>query len=390
MKKSKPALSGLTIRLVAQVKVHVLKLSNFIFEKYRMKFRGDLSMKILDMTNGRETYRVEMKQSPLWETALGIAVVTYPEIHHTLVRSGEEWDKLKATLDSELIEQLQYVQTNNTWFTLLQLLHQREFADVGEYVAFVKELPAEELLFQALPYLGAGLEAQRNRAARGDQQAVEEMIDASRGHLFFPGYVRFLAQVDMEELRVHLVDVMARWYAAVVLPQEAEIRRVLKRDYEAKQAMLAKMEPEAFVEWATGGIKYLPEPSVTRVVLIPQAVYRPWSISAVLPFTKVYYYPVSDESLEMELNPYRPHSHLVQMYKALGDENRLRIVKLLSEGDRSLQELTDSLDLAKSTIHHHLSLLRAAKLVKTDDTKYVLQRSSLLLADKLLQQYLEG
>ena len=46
-------------------------------------------------------------------------------------------------------------------------------------------------------------------------------------------------------------------------------------------------------------------------------------------------------------------------HKALGDEARLRIVKMLFEKERTLQEITERLQLGKSTVHHHLKLLRA-------------------------------
>jgi DNA-binding transcriptional ArsR family regulator len=47
----------------------------------------------------------------------------------------------------------------------------------------------------------------------------------------------------------------------------------------------------------------------------------------------------------------------------LGDETRLRILKLLAGKDLYLTEIAQQLDLSKPTIKHHLALLRAAGLV---------------------------
>ncbi|MCK9907225.1 hypothetical protein MXD63_45420, partial [Frankia sp. Cpl3] len=55
---------------------------------------------------------------------------------------------------------------------------------------------------------------------------------------------------------------------------------MLERDYRSKLPMQQKLEPEALVEWATGGIQYSPEPTVTDVLLIPHYIYRPWNIQA--------------------------------------------------------------------------------------------------------------
>src|SRR5690625_8040555 len=68
-----------------------------------------------------------------------------------------------------------------------------------------------------------------------------------------------------------------------------------------------------------------------------------------------------------------PNNLLVLKHKALSDELRLRIIKLLSEKDHSLQELTEQLSIGKTTIHHHLKLLRAAKLVEMNKGKYSLK-----------------
>lgn len=84
-----------------------------------------------------------------------------------------------------------------------------------------------------------------------------------------------------------------------------------------------------------------------------------------------------------------PSNFLVQKHKALGDEVRLRIVKLLSENDRSLQSLTEQLNMGKTTIHHHLKILRAAKIVGMNGLKYSLKANVLGLLSKELDQYIK-
>lgn len=54
---------------------------------------------------------------------------------------------------------------------------------------------------------------------------------------------------------------------------------------------------------------------------------------------------------------------LVKIFKALGDKNRLRIVKMLQPRARCVCEITEILKLAPSTVSQHLSLLRDAGLV---------------------------
>lgn len=54
---------------------------------------------------------------------------------------------------------------------------------------------------------------------------------------------------------------------------------------------------------------------------------------------------------------------LVSFFKALADANRLRIVGLLAQKERGVEELAAALDLRASTVSHHLARLADAGLV---------------------------
>ena len=54
---------------------------------------------------------------------------------------------------------------------------------------------------------------------------------------------------------------------------------------------------------------------------------------------------------------------LLAFFKALADESRLKIVGLLAQSERSVQELATLLDLKEPTVSHHLAILRAQGLV---------------------------
>jgi hypothetical protein len=54
---------------------------------------------------------------------------------------------------------------------------------------------------------------------------------------------------------------------------------------------------------------------------------------------------------------------LLAFFKAMANESRLRIVGLLAERERSVQELATLLDLKEPTVSHHLAALKALGLV---------------------------
>lgn len=336
----------------------------------------------------RETYEVQLTYSPLWECALGIAAVTNSQILNTLEKPLTYWEELKETFSTNLLNHLDYVEKNNTWKALLQLLHYNENANLSEFCSSIKSLQAYDLKFICLPFIGDKFQHLRESAALEDENAVLELKNLTSDNPFFPQYIEFISKADINELKTHLIEVMTGWYESVIAPNLEETQQILQTDYQSKKQMKEKMAPEELVEWATGGINYLPEPSVHKVLLIPQQVYRPWNIEADLEGIKVFYYPIANESLSPN-DKYMPSNFLIQKHKALGEEVRLRIVKLLSENDRSLQNLTEHIDMGKTTIHHHLKILRAAKIVEMNGLNYALKANALELIFKELDQYIK-
>ena len=55
---------------------------------------------------------------------------------------------------------------------------------------------------------------------------------------------------------------------------------------------------------------------------------------------------------------------LVMIFKALSDETRLRIIKLLEEGELCVCDITAALDMVQPKVSFHLSALKEAGLIK--------------------------
>lgn len=54
------------------------------------------------------------------------------------------------------------------------------------------------------------------------------------------------------------------------------------------------------------------------------------------------------------------------IFKALADPTRRKILKMLRERDLSAGEIADQFDMRKPSISHHLNLLKQANLVLSD------------------------
>ena len=98
---------------------------------------------------------------------------------------------------------------------------------------------------------------------------------------------------------------------------------------------------------------------------------------------------MADESVAAGSNA--PPVRLLRLAKALADERRLRLLKKLSTGSYTLQELADDFGVAKSTIHHHLVTLRTAGLVRMrlSDNRYGLRQDVIDSLGDLLSAYLK-
>ena len=77
-------------------------------------------------------------------------------------------------------------------------------------------------------------------------------------------------------------------------------------------------------------------------------------------------------------------------FEALGDEHRREILRLLSAGDKPVQQIAASLPISRPAVSRHLRLLKEAGLVteRPEGTRriYHLQEEGL----NAVQEYLEG
>jgi DNA-binding transcriptional ArsR family regulator len=231
------------------------------------------------------------------------------------------------------------------------------------------------------------------RAVEGDEGARKDFLEAARAKWGRKdGMVLALEHVlEQGPVRVQrgLVAALRRWDKEVFAQYKEEALPVLERDYRAKLKMSEEHSLERTIELATNGIQFAAEPWIRRILLAPTFILRPWVLLTDYQDVGIYIYPVSDESLGVDESV--PPPQLVKLYKALGDANRLRLLRRLATGPMTLKEATELLGSAKSTAFHHLAILRQAGLVwvrEDEDKTYTLRNDLIPQASELLQGYL--
>lgn len=201
-----------------------------------------------------------------------------------------------------------------------------------------------------------------DKALAGDETAIDELV-SSLADSHSPDKVARLRAMyrDPTSIVEPARKVLSEWLP-LFQPIEGRIATMIRRDVDARAGAIATLRPTDLIEATTGGIRWLAEPGIRRVILAPSYFARPYNFVFGGEDWRMFGYPISDEALDAG-DPLAPPAAVVRLHRALGDETRLRILRLLVGRDHYLTEIAAALELSKPTIKHHLALLRAAGLV---------------------------
>ena len=344
------------------------------------------------LRGGSPTLTIEA--APAYEFVVAIASIF--EERDTMEVGPDWFAEIEARAGTDLLGRLTALSQGESdpWFHLISLVYASPAPrDIASFLAHLRKTDADEVTLTLLGYYERGYrraaepEVMR-RAIAGDRDAQRELH-----RTYYPewgewhGFLRSVFERDPAATKAELIDLLEAWEASVWRTEEPKLMPILERDAEAKRVLAAELPLERFTEVATNGVEYLPRPGVREVVLTPTFVNRPWVSTTEYRDVDILTYPVADESVTAETDA--PPLRLVRLSKALGDERRLRILRILGSGDKTLMELAELFDVPKTTMHHHMIALRSAGLVTlTSGTKrYRLRRDALPDVGELLRGY---
>jgi DNA-binding transcriptional ArsR family regulator len=173
---------------------------------------------------------------------------------------------------------------------------------------------------------------------------------------------------------------------------EDRIAAMEQRDVDGRRSDLDRLPLEELVERITGGVRWVPDPGTRRLLLSPSYFARPYNYVFGGRDWHMFAYPLAESALGADADAVPAAS--IRLFKALGDESRLRILRLLASGDLYLTEIADRMGLSKPTVSHHLAQLRAAGLVTITQagalTYYSIRRDRIADAGVELTRFLGG
>lgn len=357
--------------------------------------------RVKDLTQAESRITVETDGSGIYDLLLTIWAMFDSENDLSTFELGQEWfSEVAGSLPDDLRGELDFLGGSDAWLSLAGLVATSPYPhDIDSVLAWLGRIDPLEIRTAILTHkcggqLDAASAALAERAAGGDAGALDQLM--AEGKLSArpqaAAAYRELMALPMPELRDRLVAALGRFRSEVYSSYEMQFSQATSRAAAARRALSRGAHPEKVIEDVTNGLDYRIQPGVTRLVLVPSVLLRPWAVIDQHRQTLTVMYAVADEFLNAD--PDAPPSWVVKLHKALGDERRLRILRRLSEGGASLDDLTEMLGLTKSTVHHHVGLLRAAGLIRvsldplSSNRHYALRPAVLPEARRTLDDYL--
>jgi DNA-binding transcriptional ArsR family regulator len=346
---------------------------------------------VRDLTRGASSYRIDWDVRPAYDFVFSLSGDAGDT--DDLPAEDRAWLKTaRASLPEGVRDAARQIFESEICINAAVLLVDRpEVRTAHDFVAaFADATPAEVIrgvfeYSQREPDLAALID----RAIDGDEVALTALAEELPEH---KRHARIEIIREPGQTVAAMVDVLAAW-ADIFTPIEPRVAEILERDYDARAADRATLAPVDLIERTTGGIRWLPETGVRRLILAPSYFSRPYNFVMSAGDWRLFGYPVADDALEPS-DPLAAPQSVVRLHRALGDETRLRILKLLAGRDLYLTEIAQQLDLSKPTIKHHLALLRSAGLVTITESGtvvyYSLRRNRLDDASADIKRFLIG
>ncbi len=166
------------------------------------------------------------------------------------------------------------------------------------------------------------------------------------------------------ELRERMVGLIRRFYAEHYASEMPHRLHALERSVGVHSAE-AMSDAEAVARTVTGRPKSCLEAGCggpyERHIFVPSMDMGVYNSCAIVNGVHGMFYPLEPEFLGVSVD--MEETRLARIYKALADEQRLRILRLLRNREMYAQEIVEATGIHQSVVSRHLSFMKAVGLV---------------------------
>jgi DNA-binding transcriptional ArsR family regulator len=338
--------------------------------------------------------KLSFTYSPLHECLMSLHVLSNPKHHPAHLKWAIE---TKRRLPGPLAATLRELGRGFREFLMLadvpEVEPEADFQTCDDELARIEAMTPETFAVRTMRSL-AGREATlRALASVGDRDKLMARID-SHTDAERSAISKLLS--DPARVRARLLGALHAYWERAFAAKFAEIEPLLIQDITEKGWQLEREGPVSLVCSLSDRVSYdsardslvihkeveasLDMEQMQAFSLGPSYYVSPHLIVDVDPTHFVLYYNIlaSDPSAR----PGIPPEALRVVLKALSNETRLNILRLLTEDTYSTQELAQRLHFTEPTISHHLSVLKHAGLIQGHNEGYYILYD--LVSDPLL------
>lgn len=298
--------------------------------------------------------RLEVDWGLAYEALVGLAMYISGEPEQTYEVGPGYWKNVRQKASPELRESLKAFKGCAHVLTgLAGMVRDTDGRSVAKFVARVRADRVAEVQRALLSHDRSKLDL-LDAALRGDQGAKRQFLQ----HSHSPSVERRLIESDPREVSKQVADMVELWNRDVFAEMAPSLEPALKDSWRTVTRLKDQLPIERLIIRATRGVEYRIESWIHTVVLVPSQLNRPWVDLVEYRGSKFIIYPAAPAGEGSD-------TQLADVYKALGDETRLRILRLMASGTTSLTDMAERLGLAKSTVHGHLVVLRGAGITRS-------------------------
>lgn len=337
------------------------------------------------------TQMVRFKTSSLFQTLVSLQSVTHPWRHR-------EWTfQVQQTLGEEFVSEAQklYEKFHNGCDFSEMAIDYEDYHDFDGFLDFVAQLPPRVFTF----YVLGRIYRQEEIPDTLSEQAILALI-REKGNLEHHQHSgeTFEWANDVPGLQKKVVGLWRTYWQKYFKNHLSDYRIPWEKSIREKEEALYRHGGSALLE-ALCSCRELPsaipeDQPITQVQIIP---------ACIMPRSHQMYYGYGMATLvydctrtrqqEVEIEQIRDKA--LAVLRALADENRLKILRLLSEGEMAYngRKIAHNLGLSPSVISRHLNQLKGAGLVKehSPDNRnilYTIQPEKISDLPQQLQRYL--
>ncbi|MCD8874704.1 ArsR family transcriptional regulator [Mammaliicoccus sciuri] len=303
----------------------------------------------------------------LLQPILKIGAITYVE-KLTSFTNYPQYNDILISLNNDQNLILEEITNNNSWKLLINLVNSyyNKAYEIFSFNEYIENLSDYDFLISIFPY-HPSISNEDIIDSLNNEEKKEIIVSYFAEHIYYPSIMNFIYSNNLKSLKSKILKYISFTFS--IFPN-------YKNEYTSIKFDISNIEDEKIKKYIK---KY--EYTNKNIIIIEQEAYHPWTVES-QDFENIYIFVAKDTNNEII------EDSLIQAVKCLSDPTKLKIIKKIQQGENTLKSLTNKMKNGKSTIHHHINLLKENKIVYQKDNVYHIDVKYIRQVLKRIEVYL--